>query len=58
VSEYKSTDLWHLRLGHMREKGIKILSNKNYVPSNGTSLISCSHCLACKQHRAPSKEIR
>jgi GAG-pre-integrase domain len=45
VSECNSTDLWHLRLGHMSEKDIKILFKKNYVPSDGTSLTSCTYCL-------------
>jgi hypothetical protein len=34
----------------MSEKGIEILSKKNYVPSDGTSLTSCTHCLTGKQH--------
>jgi GAG-pre-integrase domain len=48
VSKYNSTDLWYLRLGHMSEKSIKILSKKNYVSSDGTSLTSCTYCLAGK----------
>jgi hypothetical protein len=42
-------------LGHKSEKNIKILSKKNYVPSDGTSLTSCIHCLADKQHRVAFK---
>jgi Integrase core domain/GAG-pre-integrase domain len=55
VSECNSTDLWHLRLGHMSEKCIEILFKKNYVPSDGISLTSCTHCLADKQHRIAFK---
>jgi Integrase core domain/GAG-pre-integrase domain len=51
VSECNSIDLWHLQLGHMSENGIEILSKKNYVPDDGTSLTSCTHYLAGKQHR-------
>jgi gag-polypeptide of LTR copia-type/GAG-pre-integrase domain/Zinc knuckle len=54
VSECNSTNLWHLRLGHMSENGIEILSKKNYVPI-GTSLTSCTHCLTGKQHRVAFK---
>jgi GAG-pre-integrase domain len=50
VSECNSIDLWHLRLDHMSEKGIEILYKKNYVPNDGTSLTSCTHCLVGKQH--------
>jgi hypothetical protein len=39
----------------MSEKGIKIISKKNYVPSDGTSLTSCTHYLAGKQHRVAFK---
>jgi hypothetical protein len=42
-------------LGNMSEKGIEILSKKNYVFSNDTSLTSCTHCLAGKQHRVAFK---
>jgi GAG-pre-integrase domain len=57
VSECNSTDLWHLRLCHMSEKGIKIISKKNYVPSYGTSLTSYTHYLAGKQYRVAFKKI-
>jgi GAG-pre-integrase domain len=55
VSKYNSIDLWHLWLGHMSEKSIKIIFKKNYVPSNDTSLTSCTHCLAGKQCRVAFK---
>jgi GAG-pre-integrase domain len=48
VSECNSTDLWYLRLCHMSEKGIEILFKRKYVPSDDTSLISCTHYLADK----------
>jgi hypothetical protein len=53
--ESNSTDLWHLRLGHMSEKRLQILAKKDCVQSDGTSLKSCTHCLAGKQHRISFK---
>jgi GAG-pre-integrase domain/Zinc knuckle len=55
VSECSSIDLWHLQLGHMSKNGIEILFEKNYVPIDITSLTSCTHCLAGKQHRVAFK---
>ena len=47
-----SIELWHKRLGHMSEKGMQILSKKEFLPGmKGTPLKTCVHCLAGKQHR-------
>lgn len=47
-----SSDLWHNRLGHMGEKGLQILSKKDYLPNfSGMPLHSCVDCLDGKQHR-------
>lgn len=53
VEEKDSPNLWHRRLGHMSEKGLKYLAGKSLIPFNTTiSLNPCDHCLAGKQHRA------
>ena len=44
--------LWHMRLGHMSEKGIQILAKKKFIPfAKGTLLNPCDYCLLGKQHR-------
>ena len=44
-----SIELWHKRLGHMSEKGLQILSKKEFLPGmKGTPLKTCVHCLAGK----------
>lgn len=53
VEEKNSPNLWHKRLGHMSDKGIKCLAGKTLIPVDTTiSLDPCDHCLAGKQHRA------
>jgi hypothetical protein len=56
ISKYNSTDLRHLRLGHMSEKGIEILFKRKYVSSDDTSLTSYTHYLAGKQYRVAFKK--
>lgn len=52
VEENNSPNLWHRRLGHMSDKGLKILAGKSFIPVNkSVSLDPCDHCLAGKQHR-------
>ena len=52
VADECSSELWHNRLGHMSEKGMQMLSKKQYLPDvSGMSLRSCVDCLAGKQHR-------
>ena len=47
VEEKDSPNLWHRRLGHMSEKGLKYLAGKSLIPVNTTiSLNPCDHCLA------------
>ena len=42
----------HKRLGHISEKGLHILAQKQLLPDvKGKPLHSCAHCLAGKQHR-------
>lgn len=52
IEEKTSPNLWHRRLGHVSEKGIKLLAGKSLIPADVTiSLDPCDHCLAGKQHR-------
>ncbi|KAK9180413.1 hypothetical protein WN943_029622 [Citrus x changshan-huyou] len=46
------TMMWHLKLSHMSEQGLKILSERKLLP--GLKLVSlpfCEHCVISKQHR-------
>jgi len=44
--------LWHMRLGHMSEKGMTILSKKDYLGSVGTGKLDfCDHYVFRKQKR-------
>ncbi|KAH9754808.1 cysteine-rich receptor-like protein kinase 8 [Citrus sinensis] len=48
----ESTMMWHLKLGHMSEQGLKIFSERKLLP--GLKLVSlpfCEHCVTSKQHR-------
>ena len=41
VVDYRSSELWHNRLGHLIEKGMQMLSKKQYLPNvSGMSLKS------------------
>ena len=56
VIEQPSVSLWHRRLGHMSQKGMKILSRSGYVPGFDFSDFSfCEHCLYGKQTQSPHK---
>src|ERR1044072_4585693 len=44
--------MWHRRLGHMSERGLKVLSERNLIPGLKTvDLPFCEHCVISKQHR-------
>ncbi|GAA0173817.1 hypothetical protein LIER_27353 [Lithospermum erythrorhizon] len=44
-------DICHKRLGHMTEKGLKIISKKKLIPNFEDKMMNnCSHCLMGKQH--------
>ncbi|KAH9734881.1 Integrase catalytic domain-containing protein [Citrus sinensis] len=48
----ESTMMWHLKLGHMSEQGLKIFSERKLLP--GLKLVSlpfCEHCVTSKQYR-------
>lgn len=47
-----STLLWHQKLGHMSEQGMKILVEQKLLPGlTKVSLPLCEHCITSKQHR-------
>ncbi|KAH9689341.1 Integrase catalytic domain-containing protein [Citrus sinensis] len=51
-NEEESTMMWHLKLGHMSEQGLKILSERKLLPGlKSVSLPFCEHCVTSKQHR-------
>jgi transposase InsO family protein len=44
--------MWHQKLGHMSEKGLKILSDQKLLPGlTKATLPFCEHCVTSKQHR-------
>ena len=48
VSEHDSSSirLWHQRLGHMSERGLKILADRKLLPNlRSGKLDFCKHCL-------------
>ena len=48
--EGNSTNLWHKWLGHMSERGLKILVGKNLLPGlKSHELNFCEHCIYGKQ---------
>ncbi|KAJ8633371.1 hypothetical protein MRB53_026707 [Persea americana] len=54
--EYASTRLWHLRLGHMSEKGLTILSNQNFLCGTKTSKVDfCERCIFEKHQKVSFK---
>ncbi|KAE8680647.1 hypothetical protein F3Y22_tig00111372pilonHSYRG00031 [Hibiscus syriacus] len=47
-----SVMLWHQKLGHMSEQGMKILVEQNLLPGlTKVTLPLCDHCITSKQHR-------
>ncbi|XP_070018812.1 uncharacterized mitochondrial protein AtMg00300-like [Nicotiana sylvestris] len=50
------TKLWHMRLGHMNEKGLSILSKRGLLCGQSTENIElCEHCMFGKQKRVSFK---
>ncbi|CAH9079859.1 unnamed protein product [Cuscuta europaea] len=46
IAEETSQNLWHLRLGHIGEKGLTTLMKKNLINIDKNSALGpCSHCL-------------
>jgi hypothetical protein len=50
ASNISNTSLWHMRLGHMSEKGIHLLHKRGYLNDIG-KLEFCEHCVFNKQKR-------
>ncbi|KAE8733376.1 hypothetical protein F3Y22_tig00001323pilonHSYRG00009 [Hibiscus syriacus] len=47
-----SAMLWHQKLGHMSEQGMKVLVEQNLLPGlTKVTLPLCDHCITSKQHR-------
>jgi len=52
TKEGNSADMWHKCLGHMSEKGLKILVDKNLLLGlKSYSLDLCEHCIYVRQRR-------
>ena len=52
TKEGNSVDLWHKCLGHMSEKGLKILVGKNLLPGlKSYNLDLCENCIYGRQRR-------
>nr|KYP42748.1 Retrovirus-related Pol polyprotein from transposon TNT 1-94 [Cajanus cajan] len=52
ISQEEATMMWHRRLGHMSERGLKILAERNLL--SGLKMVTlpfCEHCVTSKQHR-------
>ncbi|TXG58976.1 hypothetical protein EZV62_016805 [Acer yangbiense] len=48
----ESTIIWHRKLGHISERGLKILSNQNLLPGlKSVNLPFCEHCVTIKGYR-------
>ncbi|KAL5772607.1 hypothetical protein ACOSQ2_012531 [Xanthoceras sorbifolium] len=51
-STERSAMVWHQKLGHMSEQGMKILADQKLLPGfTKVSLPFCEHCVTSKQHR-------
>ncbi|KAE8667838.1 hypothetical protein F3Y22_tig00112368pilonHSYRG00011 [Hibiscus syriacus] len=47
-----SSMLWHQKLGHLSEQGMKVLVEQKLLPGlTNVSLPLCEHCITSKQHR-------
>ena len=52
TSQEEPTMMWYRKLGHMLERGLKILVERNLIPSlKLTNLSFCEHYVTSKQHR-------
>ena len=50
INDPEFTHLWHMRLGHMSEKGLKVLSSKGLLGDQGIEKLEfCEHCIFGKQ---------
>ena len=52
TNQEESKIRWHYKLGHMSERGIKILAERNLLPGlTSVNLPFCEHCVVSKQSR-------
>lgn len=52
-----ASNLWHRRLSHISEKGLKCLTKREVLPSlKNVEMEKCSHCMAGKQTRVSFKK--
>ena len=53
VSQDEMAKLWHMRLGHMSEKGLTILHKRDLLPGlRSCALAFCEHCVFGKHKRS------
>lgn len=58
MSEFDNTKLWHMRLGHMSERGLSELSKRGLLSNQATgSMEFCEHCVLGKQRRVSFKAV-
>ncbi|KAL6521554.1 hypothetical protein OROGR_018123 [Orobanche gracilis] len=52
MSDKDVTKLWHMRLGHMSEKGMHLLSKQGHLGKHGIGKLEfCKHCVFGKQKK-------
>ena len=58
VAANDPAQLWHIKLGHMSQKGLECLMKKNVLPVlKNAKLERCLHCLAGKQNKVSFKKL-
>jgi len=51
VTSHNNSELWHLRLGHINERGLVKLSKQSLLGKNKFDKLEfCEHCILGKQH--------
>jgi hypothetical protein len=52
LSTFDATNLWHMRLGHMSELGLVVLSKRGLLDGHSISKLDfCEHCVFGKRKR-------
>ena len=58
LNREESTMMWHLKLSHMSEQGLKIISERKLLRElKSVSLPFCEHCVTSKHHRLKSNRF-
>ena len=53
IPEEDMTKLWHMKLGHMGERGMQILSKNDLLGGHKVKILEfCEHCVFGKLHRS------